>query len=476
MTALTDKFSKLDHFHRQAQRLALNLTDDIKHNKNIVNEQIEAFGDKEKHIKMLDIIANLEEAQDNFNKYSKELQDSIYKTLRRREIRLIQESYQRYEQMNEDKDFLLVRNSLLNEGFVHQMQNQLSKYAEWKYPGVDINPLDGTFTQKMLACDPLYCIAEDKPIAKATKANFTTFFGTRRLRTYNEIRKLPKKQFGVVCSINQFEYMPLDPIKDIVSDVIKLMRPGGVFIFSYNDCGQRESLEMLSNDWRCYGTKGLMLSLVESVGFEYVDDGCIAGTHSWIVVKAPGELSSIRTGVGGVRLMAKEGEILMVNNVSNEQKAENLAMSLLQEEKEKKEREKELSLLQDEMAKVRAKAEEQRILLEQEQEDAKQKEQERRDAIQAKGQQLIHYNFEDLNENLAKFLEEIRPKDMEGYYGDLWMRHIENYDPLLIPGNVGIGGQGLADKSSSTIPSLIPGYRKKIKNAIKNYFDTRGIF
>ena len=64
---------------------------------------------------------------------------------------------------------------------------------------------------------------------------------------------------------------------------------------------------------------------------------------------------------------------------------------------------------------------------------------------------------------------------MEGYYGDLWMRHIENYDPLLIPGNVGIGGQGLADKSSSTIPSLIPGYRKKIKNAIKNYFDTRGI-
>ena len=173
--------------------------------------------------------------------------------------------------------------------------------------------------------------------------------------------------------------------------------------------------------------------------------------------------------------MAKEGEILMVNNVSNEQKAENLAMSLLQEEKEKKEREKELSLLQDEMAKVRAKAEEQRILLEQEQEDAKQKEQERRDAIQAKGQQLIHYNFEDLNENLAKFLEEIRPKDMEGYYGDLWMRHIENYDPLLIPGNVGIGGQGLADKSSSTIPSLIPGYRKKIKNAIKNYFDTRGI-
>ena len=52
MTALTDKFSKLDHFHRQAQRLALNLTDDIKHNKNIVNEQIEAFGDKEKHIKI----------------------------------------------------------------------------------------------------------------------------------------------------------------------------------------------------------------------------------------------------------------------------------------------------------------------------------------------------------------------------------------------------------------------------------------
>jgi SAM-dependent methyltransferase len=302
MTALTDKFSKLDHFHRQVKRLTLNLNSDITHNKNIINNQIGAFGNKDKHNKILDVITTLEKAQQDFNQYTKELEESVYNTLRRREVKLIQESYKRYERMNEDKDFILLRNSLLGESFIEAIQNQIGKYADWRYPGVDINPADGTFTQRMLGCDPLYCIADSKPVIKATKANFNNFFATRRLRTYNAIEKLPEKQFGLACSINQFEYMPLDPIKDIVKKVYNLLRPGGIFIFSYNDCGKRESLELLDNDWRCYMTKEIMISLVNSLGFDYVNDGCVAGTHSWFIVKAPGELQSIKTEASSVRL------------------------------------------------------------------------------------------------------------------------------------------------------------------------------
>jgi SAM-dependent methyltransferase len=507
MTALIDKFSKLDHFYRQVKRLTLDLNSDITHNKNIINNQISAFGNKDKHNKILDVITALEKAQQDFNQYTKELEESVYNTLRRREVKLIQESYKRYERMSEDKDFILTRNTLLSKKFVDQIQNQIGKYADWRYPGVDINPADGTFTQKMLGCDPLYCIADDKPVVKAIKANFSNFFATRRLRTYNAIEKLPEKQFGFACSINQFEYMPLDPIKDIVKKVYNLLRPGGIFIFSYNDCGERESLELLDNDWRCYMTKEIIISLVNSLGFDYVNDGCVAGTHSWIVVKAPGELYSIKTEATSVRL-----RLVGEENITDEIKQDRLNQSLLDEEIEdvlrqqmrEKTRElllqqqKKLSIMHAESTRKKQKAEAEenaRAIVKARQQiretielaaaeevqraadEAHQivEEQARKDAIKALGQQLTPYYFEDLNENLTNFLEEIRPKDIEGYYGDIWLGLIEKHDPLLIPGNVGVGGQGLADKSASTKPSLIPGYRKKIKNAIKNYFDSRGI-
>ena len=76
-----------------------------------------------------------------------------------------------------------------------------------------------------------------------------------------------------------------------MKQVFSLLKPGGHFIFTYNDCEYEPQID-LCQGFTSYNTKTIMSALVEIYGFDVVQSKCVRNTHSWMVVKKPGGLTS----------------------------------------------------------------------------------------------------------------------------------------------------------------------------------------
>ena len=110
---------------------------------------------------------------------------------------------------------------------------------------------------------------------------------------YNNVSDIPDNCVGFASCINLFEYLPLDPIKELAKEVFKKLKSGGKFLITYNDCEERYSLELLDNDFRCLCTKSLISSLMYGLGFNILETGNTDdGVWSYMLLTKPGELTS----------------------------------------------------------------------------------------------------------------------------------------------------------------------------------------
>ena len=158
----------------------------------------------------------------------------------------------------------------------------------------------------MVGCDPLYVYCKKKVVANLVRDKFNEFYAKRRLRIYDHLDKFPQNQIGLAVCINLFEYLPLDPVKDITKKIFNILRPGGMFLLSYNNCEERRSLELLSNNFRCYGTKNLMTNMLYSQGYDITDSGTTDdGAWNWMIVQKPGVLKTQRLNGPGVAIKQK---------------------------------------------------------------------------------------------------------------------------------------------------------------------------
>ena len=72
------------------------------------------------------------------------------------------------------------------------------------------------------------------------------------------------------------------------------MRPGGVFLFSYNDGDTPVGAGMAEGFSQSYMPKSLLIPLCESFGFEIVPFDSEDIHVSWIEIKRPGKLHTIK--------------------------------------------------------------------------------------------------------------------------------------------------------------------------------------
>ena len=132
---------------------------------------------------------------------------------------------------------------------------------------------------------------------------------------YDDLNKLPPGQMGVIQATHLFEFLPLDPIKDYFKKVVNLLRPGGKFVFTYNNCEHTNSLDFCANGYRTYCTKELMSNVVKSFGLDIIDEQTWQGSHSFMIVQKPGELQTIKESNGLVKVDLNTNE----NPITNEQ-------------------------------------------------------------------------------------------------------------------------------------------------------------
>jgi SAM-dependent methyltransferase len=193
-----------------------------------------------------------------------------------------------------------VRVMELSDSLQAAIHNRIQLNSNWKYPALEIGCRDGEWTKHIVAADPLYVVDHYRDFLQSTASQFPDEY-QRRLRPYlikdTNFDALPQKQFGFVFCWNFLNYRSLDTIKEYLKSVKELLRPGGVFMFSYNNGDIVECAGYAEGQWMSYMPKSMLVPMCESLGYEIVHSNDIRNqgtTVSWLELKRPGKLETAK--------------------------------------------------------------------------------------------------------------------------------------------------------------------------------------
>ena len=177
------------------------------------------------------------------------------------------------------------------------INQKIVKHTNWQYPALEIGCRDGEWTQYLVAADPLYIMDFHQEFLDSTAERFPKEY-QHRLRCYkiidHNLTILPQEQFGFMFSWGYFNYVSVDTMKQYLKQVHTLLRPGGTFIFTYNDGDTPNGAGMAENFCQTYMPRSLLVPLVDSFGFILVDESPVGGNIMWLEIKKPGELHTIK--------------------------------------------------------------------------------------------------------------------------------------------------------------------------------------
>ena len=303
---LVDKMILFSRFLRENTKHKINLDQTLQENKNYFKDQSKYWRDRSTYEYLESTIENLQSLLDIYNNTITSLDSKTNELLRKEEIDLLRRDYDNYYQIPRTYELMKERFNT-SKDWIDLIKTQIGAYSEWRFACLELNPTDGILTHSMLACDPLYISSSSIMDKESIKNKFNKFFAEKRLLFYQDLDRLPSNQIGTAVSINAYEFMPIDPIKDEMKKVYNLLRPGGYFIFTYSDCELEVQLDLLHGPgaYISYNTKALMTSMVEGLGFDLVKEECWRDSQSYMVVKKPGELTSQKLSGALVKITDK---------------------------------------------------------------------------------------------------------------------------------------------------------------------------
>lgn len=187
---------------------------------------------------------------------------------------------------------------VLADGSLQPLLSRINIYTTWQYPTLEIGCRDGEFTRYLVAADPLYITDVHDDFLQSAIEQFTPQYRSR-IRKYSMttefiVNGLPKTQFGFIFSHNFFNYLSLDTIRQLLIQAKEWLKPGGVMLFTYNNADLSASAGMCENHVMTYVPKSMLVPMIESMGFEIIDAQDHLPSTSWIEIKKPGILRTVK--------------------------------------------------------------------------------------------------------------------------------------------------------------------------------------
>ena len=247
----------------------------------------------------------------------KQLREGVQTLIEQIEPEYFAESTTRYQgDMRFDTpDWILKRTRELDADTTNLLQNRLNSYSNWQYPGLVLRPMQSPGLESLVAFDPLYLVDTHEDLLAPVRWLFTSGY-QRRLRYYviqeytstDIFVNLPQKQFGFVYAFYYFDFKPLEIIQKYLDEVFLLLRPGGTFLFSFNDCDQWTAVGSAEHHFHCYTPGRLILQHAQNTGYEIVHVHSDLSGTTWVEIKKPGVLDSIRGAQALASIHKKEPE------------------------------------------------------------------------------------------------------------------------------------------------------------------------
>jgi hypothetical protein len=191
----------------------------------------------------------------------------------------------------------------VNEEIDQAVKSRIHQRADWHFPGLQLGCRNSKYTVDLVANDPLYLCDFDMSHIDQLSSQFNEIYN-RRLRKYqifnNDLSQLPQNQFGFVLSWMLFNYTELSMVDLYLKNLIKLLRPGGILMFSYNNGDILDSCRLSEQGGMSWISKRQLVKLSTQIGYEIIDsfdlpnDDTEVKYISWIELKKPGELSTVK--------------------------------------------------------------------------------------------------------------------------------------------------------------------------------------
>lgn len=214
---------------------------------------------------------------------------------------------------NTFKEGIIRSHLIVNKTIKTVFDNKISKLSQVKYPGLQINskffsiddsdsPDINDWINYMVASDPLYLLGPIITNLEKTLLSYPEVYQKRvRLYELNDKRDLsilPQAQFNIIFCWDFFNYLSIEIIDFYLQHLMKLLKPGGTLLFTYNNCDLVDSAKLVDQDDASWTTPLLLEKIYSNHGFELIEFNDIISddiniSHvSWVELKRPGELTT----------------------------------------------------------------------------------------------------------------------------------------------------------------------------------------
>jgi hypothetical protein len=179
---------------------------------------------------------------------------------------------------------------------------RIKKYVSFQWPAVEFRPAFGAITTSLVASDPLYLVDTHRELFAEVEKLWTVDYQRRlRYNVFNEssndmLHFLPNGQLGLAVAIDFFNNKPIEVISQYLTNLYPKLRAGGVVIFTYNDCDLPEGVANFEQSFYSYTPRSALVEMCLAVGYELVTHVNSDPGISWLEIKKPGVISSIKGG------------------------------------------------------------------------------------------------------------------------------------------------------------------------------------
>jgi SAM-dependent methyltransferase len=126
----------------------------------------------------------------------------------------------------------------------------------------------------------------------------------RRLRLYTVkenieqliLDKIPDNQFSICLVYNFFEFKPFEIIRSYLLEIYQKLKPGGTLIMTFNDCDRDKAVKLVEQHYCCYTPGSLVKQFASTVGYDQIFSWNNDGSTTWLELRKPGTLTSLRGG------------------------------------------------------------------------------------------------------------------------------------------------------------------------------------
>lgn len=250
----------------------------------------------------------------NFTNTVNDIQQQLRVLINEQEQEYFVESQRFYskEFVNDSNEYILNRRLELNQDAVDYLHSRIRLYGDWRYAGLIIRPGLESWIHDIVGCDPLYLVDHNRELLNPVLDQFNEQY-QNRLRKYTVddltnsefLPLLPDNQFGFCLAYNYFNFKPIEVIKVYLVEIYSKLKPGGTLAFTFNNCDYASGVKLVEKKFMCYTPGTLIISLSDEIGYDVVQTYRIDSACTWVELRKPGALSSLRGGQSLARIVAK---------------------------------------------------------------------------------------------------------------------------------------------------------------------------